>query len=632
MQSVSTIKIAFIVPYAAMKGPVEEIFDSHPDRGVISYSIITKTLEEINLQEIDTDILIARGWSAHLMKNSSVPFIDMTVTGFDITAALHSCIQQFNPDKIAIIGPLNTVYGIDEIKDVFPCALECYQVDEPESLSDTIQQALKDGCDAVISGRMGHLMCRSMAIPSVMIESGSKTIRQAVDEAVRYIRVMREERARTDRFQTIMDYSFEGILSVDPGGYITAINKHARSVLEQGESLKAPTHIRVLLPAIDVDSVLKREKRILGELVRINDRVYTLNCVPAGGSGAVLTFSNISKIQELEGQIRTKLHPKGLAAKYSFKDIVGADRLITESIATALKFGRVDSNIFIFGETGTGKELFAQSIHCASARADRPFVAINCAALSEDLLESELFGYVDGAFTGASKGGKAGLFELAHNGTIFLDEIGDISPNLQSKLLRVLQEREIMRLGHDRVIPVNNRIISASNKNLETLVSQGRFREDLFYRLNVLRLSLPPLRAHPGDIVPLCNHFIRQNREKFGCLLRALSPAAEELVVQHPWPGNVRELANFCERLCVLCEAELAQPQDVEACLDTPSNTVRFASEPDSDFQLAQFTSSWERELIQNALNSSSSKREAADRLGIDPSTLWRKMKKLNMQ
>ena len=275
------------------------------------------------------------------------------------------------------------------------------------------------------------------------------------------------------RFKGIMDYSFEGILSVNREGLITTANNYAKKVFDGLEDEEACILASTLLPELNIKKVLAGESKILGELVRIKKNLYTVNCVSAGETGAVITFSNISKIQELEGQIRSKLHKKGLVAKYFFKDIIGSEHKILETVHTAKKFSRVDSNIFIFGETGTGKELFAQSIHNASLRHKQPFIAINCAALSEDLLESELFGYVDGAFTGASKGGKTGLFELAHKGTVFLDEIGDISPKLQSRLLRVLQEREIMRIGHDRVIPIDIRIISASNKNLRELVDKG---------------------------------------------------------------------------------------------------------------------------------------------------------------
>ena len=622
------IRIAFIVPYASLKDSVEEIFRQHPEKSIISHSIFTKTVDEINPMELDTDIVIARGYSANFIKNLSIPFIDMTVTGFDITVALNTCIRLYNPRKIAIIGPLNTVYGVDEIKNVFPCALECYQVDDPAGFMEAVRQAKLEGVDAVIAGKTGHSICRELGVNSVMIETGRKTIRQAVDEAVRSIRLMRQEREKSDRFKTIMDYSFEGILSVDGEGNVSVINNYARSIFENNGRRTVPVHISRLLPQVDVPGVLSEGKKILGELVRINDRMYTVNCVSSGDAGAVITFSNVSRIQELEGQIRTKLHTKGLVAKYNFMDIVGGERCIAETVRVAKKYSAVDSNIFIYGETGTGKELFAQSIHNASSRGNRPFVAINCAALAEDLLESELFGYVDGAFTGASRGGKIGLFELAHNGTVFLDEIGDISPKLQSKLLRVLQEREIMRLGHDRVIPIDIRIISASNKDLKNLVVEGKFREDLLYRLNVLKLSLPPLRMRRRDIMPLCYHFMEMNRERLKSRLLRLTPEAENIVMEYDWPGNVRELYNFCERLCVLSDGDTADIYDARTGMELPAAGQ---NERPDETMLVQLTASWERNAILKVIENSESKKEAARLLGINTSTLWRKMKKLNL-
>jgi transcriptional regulator with PAS, ATPase and Fis domain len=620
------INITFIVPYESMKKTVEEIFREHPERAAIKQSIVAKMVDEIEEDDLlHADIVIARGYSANRVKRGDVPVLDITVTGFDITVALNSCIRQYSPKKIAVVGPLNTVYGIEEIRNVFSCEIVSYQVDDPERLRDTIRQAVREGVEAVIAGRTGTSICREMGINNVMILSCRKTVLQTVDEAIRTVRLMRRERERTDRFKGIMDYSFEGILSVDRKGFITTANNHAKKVFDGLDDEEARVQASDLFPQLNIKAVLSGKNKILGELVHIKKNLYTVNCVSAGDAGAVVTFSNISKIQEIEGRIRSKLHKKGLVAKYYFKDIIGSERRILETVRTAKKFSRVDSNIFIFGETGTGKELFAQSIHNASVRRGQPFIAINCAALSEDLLESELFGYVDGAFTGASKGGKTGLFELAHKGTVFLDEIGDISPKLQSRLLRVLQEREIMRIGHDRVIPIDIRIISASNKNLRKLVDEGVFREDLFYRLNVLKLNLPPLRERPRDILDLCEHFIQINRRKNGNSLTCLTPAAEHLITNYSWPGNVRELSNFCERLCVLSEDSVADIDDAQECLEA---AVPLEELEKKQGNLSSIVLLNERDCILQALQTSVSKREAARQLGIDPSTLWRKMKK----
>jgi transcriptional regulator with PAS, ATPase and Fis domain len=294
----------------------------------------------------------------------------------------------------------------------------------------------------------------------------------------------------------------------------------------------------------------------LGALQKIQKVVVAANRVPIKIEeqviGAVATFQDITKIQELEGQIRKKIHHKGLIAKYFFSDIIGKSQSIRETLYDAEKFSKVDSNILIIGETGTGKELVAQSIHNSSNRSIGPFVAVNCAALPPSLLESELFGYVEGAFTGAAKGGKAGLFELAHKGTIFLDEVSEISLDLQGRMLRVLQEREIMRLGDDRIIPVDVRIISATNRNLRKMVAEGKFRQDLLYRLDVLKINVPCLRDRKEDILPLIEYFLNRYNEKFRKNIHCITPDAQNLLIEYEWPGNIRELKNIVERLAVL--------------------------------------------------------------------------------
>ena len=225
------------------------------------------------------------------------------------------------------------------------------------------------------------------------------------------------------------------------------------------------------------------------------------------------------------------------------------------TVKKAIKIGLTDSTVMIYGESGTGKEMIAQSIHNISIRNVEPFVAINCAAISESLLESELFGYEEGAFTGARKGGKPGLFELAHGGTIFLDEINSVSLNLQAKLLRVLEEKEVMRIGSDYVIPLDVRIISAANEDLKSKAYEGNFRSDLFYRLNILELHIPSLRDRKRDILPLFKYYLEKlSNESDGIIVDS---GIEEKLVKYSWPGNVRELRNIAQRYVIFNEIDL---------------------------------------------------------------------------
>ena len=277
-------------------------------------------------------------------------------------------------------------------------------------------------------------------------------------------------------------------------------------------------------------------------LVTLNDEHFVFEKSPLmlmdQLMGYCITLQSENTLQKIEYSLNSHLRQKGLYARHHFTDIIYQSSVMHESIELAKRAAATDYTILIRGESGSGKEVFAQSIHNYSERKNSPFVAINCAALPESLLESQLFGYEGGAFTGAKKGGKAGLFEQAHHGTIFLDEIGDISPNLQSRLLRVLQEKQIMRIGSDKIININVRIIAATNRNLEDLISSGAFRQDLYFRLSVIPIEIQPLRNRRDDILPLLSHFLGEQYNE-------ITPAQKELLLSFDWPGNVRQLENL---------------------------------------------------------------------------------------
>ncbi|MGB9840301.1 sigma-54 interaction domain-containing protein, partial [Thermovenabulum sp.] len=290
----------------------------------------------------------------------------------------------------------------------------------------------------------------------------------------------------------------------------------------------------------------------------------------------------------------------------------------------AKKYSQLDSTILIFGESGTGKEIFAQSIHNESKRKNGPFVAINCAALPENLLESELFGYAEGAFTGAKKGGKVGLFELAHNGTIFLDEISEMPLSLQSKLLRVMQEKKVMRLGDDKLIPINIRIICATNRDLLKEVNNGNFRQDLFYRINILPLFIPPLRERKEDIIPLAEYFLKKYSKLIGKNILGFTHSAVDYLLSLDYPGNVRELEGIIERACAVCERKYIGIEDlIFKYFEINQNKIK-SQELSIEEQ--------EKNLISKALTESKGNISlAAKLLGIHRTTLWRKMKKYNI-
>ncbi len=358
-----------------------------------------------------------------------------------------------------------------------------------------------------------------------------------------------------------------GVAGVDAEGRIFVCNEAAKALmaLPPGSALGAEGS--ALFPGIPFDRVLESRAPVKDRLKKFDglDLVYSIDPILHSGIfyGALAVLARPGEEERARHRISAQLLGKGYRARYSFRDIRGDSAAIARCRDIALRMADSNSSVLISGESGTGKEMFAQAIHNSSSRRDFQFVAFNCGALPASLLESELFGYEEGAFTGARKGGKPGLFELAHRGTVFLDEIGEMPNDLQMRLLRVLEERVVMRLGGDRLIGIDIRVVAATNRDLEALVESGKFREDLYYRLNVLPLRIPPLRERPEDIVPLMREFQRIYGFDF-----ELSSQAERIFLAHRWRGNARELRNYVEFIANLAlkRVEAADlPFDTEA-------------------------------------------------------------------
>lgn len=374
--------------------------------------------------------------------------------------------------------------------------------------------------------------------------------------------VMGRAYALEGELQSLLDIMDDGIVAVNLQGIVHALNKRAEEIfsVSRAEALEKPAGDR--FKEIPFVSVLSEGLPQKNRLIRIRDQNVRMTVVPvmvAGYvGGALAMLREFSREEKVQHELRAQLLNRGYRARYTFEDIVGETVEMKELKEIAARMARSDGSVLISGESGTGKELFAQAIHNASVRRDYQFVAVNCAALPETLLESELFGYEEGAFTGARKGGKPGLFELAHQGTLFLDEIGEMALHLQSRLLRVLQEREVTRLGGDRVIKVDIRIVTATNADLIKAVHEGRFRKDLYYRLSVLPLRTVPLRDRTADI-PMLVRFMQKDLESSF----HLSEDAWHLLTGYPWEGNVRELRNAVEFMAYLAKP-MIQAKDLK--------------------------------------------------------------------
>ncbi len=357
-------------------------------------------------------------------------------------------------------------------------------------------------------------------------------------------------------FEILQDILDVGVIGIDDQGFVFTFNQKAEYVTGLKSQEVLDRKASEMLPYIQFKECCSSKTKSSPRLIKIGDVDVNMTITPVVRQGILIgAFALVQRFSDAEykqHQLRLQLLNKGHRTKYTFADIVGESPAIQKACSVAKRMAASNGSILITGESGTGKELFAHAIHAASRRANYPFVAINCAAIPDSLLESELFGYEDGAFTGAKKGGKMGYFEFAHKGTLFLDEIEGMSQLLQLKLLRVIQEKEVLRVGGNRVIHVDVRIVAASNQNLFEMVKRGEFRKDLYYRVAVLPVELPPLRQRGNDVLLLFHTIQEQIGSNF-----VLSGQAQQLFLQHPWEGNIRELGNCVEYLACLGKQQI---------------------------------------------------------------------------
>ncbi|MET3292478.1 UNVERIFIED_CONTAM: PAS domain S-box-containing protein [Brevibacillus sp. OAP136] len=397
------------------------------------------------------------------------------------------------------------------------------------------------------------------------------------------ISVNNEKQLKT-KLESILNAVHEGIIGIDENGSITFFNEDAGKILNLRTDHCMNKRFQEIIPDFQVEEVFESREEICDQLLEVRNLYLLVTKIPImlDGKflGVVVTFQDVTKVQKIEQEIRKKSAHLGLTAKYHFDNIIGVSQAIASTKEVAIKLSISDYTVLITGKNGTGKEVFAQAIHQYSSRKDMPFVPVNFAGLTESLAESELFGYEEGAFTGAKKGGKIGLFELAHNGTIFLDEIGDAPLSIQAALLRVLQEQQVMRVGGNRVVPINVRVIAATNRNLMEMVQKGTFREDLYYRLSVLPLHIPALNERPEDIFILVEHFLQKKNKNL-----SLSAEVKNCLLEYDWPGNIRELENFVNYLTVIVEGDKVECQHIpERIMNKQVVQIQNAGETEAAF------------------------------------------------
>ncbi|KAB3533810.1 AAA family ATPase [Alkaliphilus serpentinus] len=449
-------------------------------------------------------------------------------------------------------------------------------------------------------------------------------------------------------YQYIFDHVYNWVVVVDAEGYIAMINKPYCEFIGIPQEEAIGRHVTEVIENTRMHIVVETGHREIGDIQKIKGNNMIADRIPIFQNGKIIgavgtvIFKDmleldayVSKIMKMESQIayyKEELK-KITGGNYTFKSIVGNSEKIRRAKELAQKVSSSKSNVLLLGESGTGKELFAHAIHNASSRGDLPLVKINCGAIPSELLESELFGYEQGAFTGAKKGGKPGKFEMANKSTIFLDEIGDLPLNMQVKILRVIQEREVERIGGLKPSSIDVRIIAATNRDLSEMVRKKLFREDLYYRLNVVNIQIPPLRERKEDVSLLSNYLMRKLAKEMNCHVTAISPKAMEALVRYNWPGNIRELANIIERAINFIDKEASILLD-----HLPFYIRKELSNDDADnpYQLGslkEIIEEVEKNSIIKALKETdNNKYKAAKILQISRTSLYEKMKRYSLE
>ncbi len=639
------------VSYRQIRQMALPIISEYRDRAEIevvdgSFDVALDLARE-RLERGQVDAFVSAGSNASLLRSGlSAPVATIQLSGFDILQALIRARE--TADRVGIVMYGQTLPALDSVKSLLNVDLRQYAYHTPDSARACIQQLRSDGIDVVVGSSLVVELAENAGLTGLLAYSRA-SIRQGFEDALELARVARLESGRYDQLNTVLHTLQDAVLAVNQSEQIIAINPAMQRILGLSRAPRLGTPLTEVTSDVSLRPTLEHGQAEQGVVLRLKGRDWIANRTPirehGRTTGAALTLYDASAIHEADNSLRIQHRRSDHEARHRFENLKGTSPALLRAIASAQRYAATPLNVLITGESGTGKELFAQAIHNAGPRASRPFVAINCAAFPEALLESELFGHEEGAFTGARRGGRRGLFETAHTGTLFLDEIGDMPLTLQTRLLRVLQERRITRLGASRSIPVDVRVIAATHQNLTDLVTQRAFRQDLYYRLNTLRLHLPALRERAEDIYALARHLLQNSLSQLDAVHitpdAILQPLASAMQ-QYGWPGNVRELENVCDRIAVYVASHpVTETIDWEGlryeCPELNNNPGEYpvvsignATAPVPTMQAANTAASTDRKRGQSehalAVLAQHGGRPgaAAAALGISRSTFWR--------
>jgi propionate catabolism operon transcriptional regulator len=618
---------------------------------VVAYSDPTTEVVNLNLASMERAVPVARqlldegveviiggGGTGNLLAESiGQPVVKIDRSPVDMLPTLLSAREQSRHVAVTVFS--RRVEGLDVLARLLDIEIQQVVFSSTGELERGIRLAIENGAKIVVGGGVCMQIAARHGVNTIIVIPQKENVLQTLHEARAVAAARRKDRRQFEELRTILHTVREGIIVVDSLRRVKIFNPTAAEILSSTiprKQINALTGERLpaALDAIGFSRVLDTGNSEADRLLRIGNLSLIVSTLPIMVDdqlvGAICSIRESSRIRTLERKLREDLYHRGLVAHYTFDDLLQGSPSLTAIVGDAMKYAATEAAILIEGETGTGKELLAQAIHNGSSRADKPFLAINCSSLPESLLESELFGYEEGAFTGARRGGKAGLFELAHTGTLFLDEIVDIPPSMQVRLLRAIERNEIMRIGGDRIVSVDVRIVSSAQRNLFQESRKGKFRSDLFFRLATLKLRLPPLRERIQDLAALLTTLFEKHGRKidprdFKGLAQAMS---------YSWPGNIRELeatvhtylalwpnADFSLAEYVKIVADRMQADDETIGQKQPEAREHSAS-------LKEQLSMHEARIISGALQICSNNRtEAAKRLGISVNSLWRKSK-----
>ncbi|CAJ0857480.1 Anaerobic nitric oxide reductase transcription regulator NorR [Ralstonia sp. LMG 32965] len=605
--------------------------------------VITRGFEDI-VREIDAagtdrpDVVVAGGSNgAYLKPRLSLPVVVINPTGFDVMHALARARR--DAESVALVTHGDTPEEVRRLVAAYGMDVVFASYTSRQGAESCVLDLRDRGVGVVVGPGLVTDLATQAGMNAVFLYSRD-SVRAAFDTALEVVQATRRETLRRQRLDNLLQHLRDGVVALDAQGRVEAINQRLATALgiEAKQAIGQPLlsiapNLLGLLPDSDGDT--------LGTVQGVNYVIHRGPLASAGAGaaeGTVFTFQESRAVERLDRTLRSRQRPQQFSARYRLEDLVG-ESLPMERVRTLVRrYARSDATVLVLGESGTGKEMVAQGMHQLSARRDFPFVAINCGAFPEALLESELFGYEEGAFTGARKGGKTGLIEAAHRGTLFLDEIGEMPLPLQSRLLRVLQEREVVRLGSTEPTRVDIRVVAATHRALTDAVEAGTFRADLYYRLNILSIALPPLRERPDDVMPLAAELLVQAARREPRLLLRIADTEDAARVladiagplrRYTWAGNVRELQSVVERIAV----ELAYTDDTDTItqdvlrLIAPEVFAHATAGKPAAQTLRERSRGVEAEEIRAALAAHGGDRDAVcAALGISKTTLWRRL------